>query len=351
MSLTGQQFAELSEALRGAFNVASFDQLLASIGKNREDYIATAASLPDIIRLVLREAEASHWTHQLIEGAIRRNPGNPAVKNFVVVHPEHDPVKRVMAGHICDTPFVQAQKAFLARRQLRDHLKVMGNGANFRVVVINGNRCTGKTYSRELIAYVAERSVHERVEYVDLDKGIYDVEMLAESIGRRMNLDLSTMPARRGEQDARWVPELVAWLVAAARNGHHIWWLILDGFRVQVLPDATIDLIHSLVESVIVNAPQLRIVLINYDKLPPSLDYSARKELIEPVRKEDVKLFLAQACSHLGVTRSEHEVSTAADEVWRQVKDQIDKQPEKSNQWLFLLNVASKEAALRLANS
>src|SRR5664279_2654146 len=108
MRLTGAQFAELASALREAFDAAGFDHLLVSIGKNREDYIATSASLPAIIRAVLADAEASNWTCELIEGAIKRNPANPALRNFVAAHFAHDPAQPVRAGHICDTPFVQA---------------------------------------------------------------------------------------------------------------------------------------------------------------------------------------------------------------------------------------------------
>lgn len=350
MRLTGPEFAELAAALRDAFDTASFDRLLVSIDQNREDYIATTASFPDIIRCVVQGAEAANWTTKLIEGALKKSANNPSLLRFLADHPERNPANSTRRNlHVCDTPFVNARKAFLARQQLRAHLKVMGNNGHSRVVVINGDRFSGKTYSRELITYVAEQKGRERAVYVDLDKGIYDADALAESIGRQMGLQLGTRPVSKGEQDARWVPELVAWIAAAASDGRYTWWIILDGFRVQALPQPTIDMINNLAETVEVNAPQLRVALINYDKLAPNVDYYVCKEFIEPVQKEDVRVFLAQACLHLGVTRQPEEISSAADEVWRQVEDQIRADPKRAAQRLWLLNVASKNAADRLA--
>ncbi|MBO3093996.1 effector-associated domain EAD1-containing protein [Cellulomonas dongxiuzhuiae] len=76
MALTGRQWKQLSDALRQAFTLARFDELLRySQNRNRED-IALGGDYQEIVFRVIQTAEAEGWTMRLLAAAREARPGN-----------------------------------------------------------------------------------------------------------------------------------------------------------------------------------------------------------------------------------------------------------------------------------
>lgn len=77
MSLSGQQFQQLSEALRSAFTRSTLAMMLRfRLEKNLDD-ISLGGSMQEIVFELIETAEREGWTEQLILAARYSNPGNP----------------------------------------------------------------------------------------------------------------------------------------------------------------------------------------------------------------------------------------------------------------------------------
>jgi Effector-associated domain 1/Trypsin-like peptidase domain len=79
LSLSGAQFRNLNQALRQAFTLARFDQLLRTgLDRNRED-IALGDDYEEIVFKVIKTAEAQGWTADLLAAARQAVPGNASL--------------------------------------------------------------------------------------------------------------------------------------------------------------------------------------------------------------------------------------------------------------------------------
>lgn len=77
--LPGTEFEQLSTALRDAFNLQMFDEMLRiRLEKSRED-IALGKDFGEIIYRTITRAEKEGWINQLVLAARESNPGNPVL--------------------------------------------------------------------------------------------------------------------------------------------------------------------------------------------------------------------------------------------------------------------------------
>jgi len=79
------QVAALNEALLDAFrDRAALKRMLRLQLDKRLDHLSAPAQLqPDVVLDVIEAAESGGWLEQLIEAAVRANPGNPRLREFV----------------------------------------------------------------------------------------------------------------------------------------------------------------------------------------------------------------------------------------------------------------------------
>jgi hypothetical protein len=84
MSLTGQQYHQLTKALLSAFPTHNkLRQLVRFRLDQNLDELALGDSLTDIAFKLIEEAEAGGWTPRLVEAARASRPENPAIVEFV----------------------------------------------------------------------------------------------------------------------------------------------------------------------------------------------------------------------------------------------------------------------------
>ena len=355
-ALLPSQFSELLEAIDSAFPaLPAFDLMLTTIGRNRETIVAGIAGLgkPVIVALVLRAAESQGWTLDLVAGARKAAQDNPLLKKFIADYPDFDPTKPPPpAVDHYQTRFLLGGRVFLRREDLRTKAKLIGVEDNSRVLVVTGPRVSGKTYSRDFITYVLakdpqQRLLTQKVLYFDLDDYPSGPGDLARRIGTQLGLKKETMPESKGEQDSRWVPDLLDWLVGGI-NAHpaDVVWLILDGFRVHSLPGEVHDLLARLVKEADSTTPKLRMVLLNYGQRDLVAPFALNEAIdAEPVKRKHIEEFVEHLYQRSGKTYTPENVTKAVDDILAQVDQQLQNRPDAKDRWLEYVSVALTKAA------
>src|SRR4051812_37712431 len=84
MALSGQQFQELWEALRDAFNVPRLREVVRFGLDKRLDDISVADNLRQIVFDLIQDAEMSGYTMRLLDAARRSQPGNERLLAFAL---------------------------------------------------------------------------------------------------------------------------------------------------------------------------------------------------------------------------------------------------------------------------
>jgi hypothetical protein len=352
MALQNQQFKDLYDALAGAFTYATLKQLLLlKLGQelDRIILVGPGVTLPEVITTVMLTSVKEGWTRQLVISALEAVPGNAALQALAVSYPEWDPVKPpAPAVNWYETRFLRGKRVFLHRVPLRQNLAKLGAPNESRVMVVNGPRLSGKTYSRDFIQTVTENdpvqtAVKHHHVYLNVDEFALQPADLAASIG--IKLRLGNPPPPKGEQDTAWVPKLVDWMIPGFKEPD-LWWLVLDGFRVQTHASATHDLIAQLVDaaesSLISN---LRVVLLNYgDRLPAQLGEFVFRENIEPVERRHVEEFVDYLFAKSAKTYTREHVVKATDQILEKVERDLAKAKAGQEEWLKYVSFALTDA-------
>jgi hypothetical protein len=165
-----------------------------------------------------------------------------------------------------------------------------------------------------------------------MDKCVFEAEDLARVIGERIGLDAATLPPDKGEQAPRRVPALIEWLgMKILKLPCPVWWIVLDGFRVQVHPGATHDLIRALIDAVDRDWQQTRLLLLNYEKfLGLDVVPYILVERIQPIERADIEGFFESVYTKSGRALGPNIIKNTVDDVFLQVQQEQTKNPEKS---------------------
>lgn len=350
MYLQLNQRNDLIFALGKDFDPDSLESMLFH-RLNRRLYdvlIPKGTTYPKVVEAVVDTAEQEGWTWNLIEGALAFRPGGPHLNQFIAKHPDFDPaqgpppvVDYVMA-HI-----LRAGRFFINRKHLRKALTVMKTGDGPRVLVVTGDRLSGKTYTRELITYFTEKTPKNRAIYVDLDRLVYEAPTLTQEVGQLLGMDVSNIPQQEDEQNARWVKRLCGWIIARIVNpGDVTYWFIFDGFREQTLLPETRDWIEELVLQSETNLQNCRVVLLNYNEvLPLQINDYVCREKIEPIRPDDVVAFLEQLNIDHKKNYGKPELQSKVAVIMAQVDQAIGAKPENQMERIPLLTKAVSATA------
>ncbi|HEX5601081.1 MAG TPA: hypothetical protein VFX63_00980, partial [Pyrinomonadaceae bacterium] len=233
------------------------------------------------------------------------------------------------------------------RKDLRAALKELRSANGPRVLVVTGERVSGKSYTNELIAFLGERTPKNKTIYMNLDKYVYEAPNLTEMIGLQMGMDTTKIPQQQDEQKARWVQRLVGWILNRIVNpGDTTYWFVFDGFREQTLLPETKDWIDELAVQAETNVPQCRVVLLNYQETLPFQisDYISREEIKPIGREELIEFFGLLNVDHKG-NYSPEDLSSKVDLVLAKVDAAIAVKPENKIERLRVLTKTVKETA------
>jgi|GEM_PF-4561047 len=340
---------ELIYALQTDFDIGTFSSMLWNgLDKKLADVVPPSGlTYPQTVETAVSVAAQEGWAWSMVEQALKVNPGSPYLKAFIAKHPSFDPGKGPPA--IADAlmaHMLRGGRCFIDRTQLRAALKEL-HADERRVLVVTGERQTGKTYTRELISFFGRQNRDQRPIYIDLDRTVYEALSLTQEIGALMGMDIKTIPPQDDEQKARWAHRLSGWIIARLTNpGDVNYWFIFDGFRERTLLPDTKEFIEQLAIQAETNVPQCRVVLLNYkENLPPTIsDYVGREEITTIGRDELLDFFEQLNLDHQK-KYAPADLTGKVDVILKQVDDTIADKPEIKLERLRLLNKAVNETA------
>lgn len=339
---------DLATALQNSFAPLLFEQMLyTQLNRRQHDIILNGANYRQVVETVVDKAIEEDWVWFLIKAAFIEQPLAPHLKDFATKHPDLNPANapKSSADHIM-AYVLRGQRYFIDRKDLRSALAEMRSDER-RVLVVNGDRLSGKTYTRELISFLSWKTPKNRPVYVDLDKYVYQPPYLTETIGQLLGMETSTMPKKEDEQTARWVQRLVGWILARVVNpGDITYWFIFDGFREQTLLPETKDWIDELAVQAELNVPQCRVVLLNYkETLPFQIsDYVGREE-IKPIGRDELLDFFEQLNLDNQKKYGSDDLKGNVETILSQVDAAIASKPESEIERLLLLSKAVTKTA------
>jgi hypothetical protein len=343
--VTGAEIVQFSSALNGAFNVNELRALVLGLNRKFEDYTSALKPFPDQVQELVAAANSQNWIAQLVSAVVASRPDNPALKPFLSIYPFWDPGRAASAGHPCDALRVLGGKSFIGRQTLRKFLKKMNTAIGKKVLIVTSEqRKIGKTYSMELLNFLAASTQDARVAYVDLDKENYDPGQLTAKLGGQMHKAMPGIPQPNEQQDARWNQDLVDWLVPIPDNNGTVWWIVLDGFREKLPSEGVQDLIAQLAQR-IQGTINFRLILINFTyRLPLGVDAFSFRDKISPIQRQEVEDFLKRVhVQKYNMDPSPVELSDYLAAVYGRLQEYIEANPDEAGNQL-LLNRAVSEA-------
>jgi hypothetical protein len=164
--------------------------------------------------------------------------------------------------------WVLSDQPFLDRGPLRGAARQLVEDINRPILRVNGPSLSGKTYTTELlsfVAYEARPDLHVVPAFLAPGTGpSYEVEELAEDLTR-------TMPKRASfpeRSNSSYAGALVRWLIQSAHQSSGIWIFVLDGFGQPNLKPEVTEFIKLLAQQIAIPeiARKLRLVLLHFDQ-------------------------------------------------------------------------------------
>jgi hypothetical protein len=136
------------------------------------------------------------------------------------------------------------------------------------VLVVYGERFSGKTWSARLISYVANNIEGVSTILVDMEPDA-GTAVDAALIGRRIfeNSDFENPPAPNEEQDAQWSRQYIGWLSRNAKRAGGTWWIVIDHLEKVALAQTAKDFLCGLGREIPLRAPMVRLVILSYHEL------------------------------------------------------------------------------------
>jgi hypothetical protein len=330
MSLSGEERGALHAALLGALG-GDLGELVQMVSIKLNITLADVVTLPKPLKdvvfdlIVWAEEDTDCRLIELLKGAPDYLP-NPTLKIVAqMLLGRLSQAAPVTAGeNPFKTCFVRLDRAFVDRKDLREELERMVPAEGNRVLVVNGQAKSGKTYTLELILHASKalpgylESIRKpshapvfpgipevqaassdcfEVAWLDLRRekpagSDYTPDMLLRSLAVQMKIDPSGIPTAPAL--GRWAQELRDWLIQRLDRKGPVWWIVLDGVSQVRVNDPIHDFIEELAYQAEMVLDRLRIVLISYGRNLKSILGRYRKEEIGPINLTDLIEFFGK---------------------------------------------------------
>ena len=290
MKLSHPEATQLFKALLAAFpDRGKLDIILGQPPMNTSlARIVTGGTLDSDYFQLVTAANAEGWIGALLDGlrgADRISPDLIAlIDGFAGLRapanvPAH--LELLLEG----TPFVN-------QHPLRHALLTMTKPHGPKVLQVTGAPLSGRTYSQYLIAHVGRR-MNAKVYLSPPIEATTTARDVVEDLALMMRLG-SPPTLADAPQASTAVTRMVRWLVAAAQDLQHDWWLVFDGFDTQKIDDSVLMLMHGLAQSVGVGQPdRIRLFLLAWDRAisgpPPGRVF---EQGVQPFDRPHVKDYL-----------------------------------------------------------
>jgi hypothetical protein len=345
--MTGPEIAKFAAAMNQAYTEEEVRSLLLKLNRKLTDYVTMNVPFPNQLEQLVGAANSQAWVAQLVMEVVSNRAANPYVAQFLETFPGWDSSKNPLFTHPSEALSVFGGKSFIGRPDLRRFLKKMSSGDAKNVLLVTGERRQiGKTYSKELIAFLSAKQQPSQIVYVDLDSDNFDPAKLAGAIGKPMRLEATGIPSRGQQQASRWNQELSNWLIPEIPDARRIvWWIVLDGFRQKMPSEEVQDLIAQIAQRV-QGTQDHRLILIDYTyPLPVAVSGFMFREKVVPIQKEEVQRFLEQVHrQRYGAAPGDQELTEYVTGVYERLAEYSQQHPEMADSHL-LLNMAVTDAA------
>jgi hypothetical protein len=260
---------------------------------------------------VVDDAEVNNWLRELVLSLIAKFA---ARFEFAHVLAEID---RAITPRTVANPFdevlLEADRPFVNRRPLRNHLLDLTGPGGSAVLLIDGQGQTGKTFSYYLINHVAPTRgyIVNKFKMTALPK---PDELAADILGRIG--DERPLPPQGHESAERWAEKLAGTIARAIVERKSQRLLLFDEFSDTPLPDGTESLIIRLATYADEELrPYLRVVAIRFRAaLPPDLDDVALRDDAQPFTMTDMVSVVMQVAKARSWAVQEQVVKTRIDE-------------------------------------
>jgi hypothetical protein len=323
-SLSPQDYSLLKLAIEDEFSTkAELSRLARQTFERSLDLVALGDDLTEIIEKVINVADNEHRLSKLIEVFGDLRPESPNIARLrgafaVIITLETDDQ--------CDAHLLRGWRALVDRRRLRDALRTLNSPNGSRILIVDGDRFSGKTYSSQLISHMAGPWDFSFV-WTDLER-LARTEpgpISAAALGRDMaqQMGFIGMPDVGTEQDARWVRSFCNWLTPLVDAERARRWIVIDSFGKALLSDGVHLLIQELALRIDQNLSRLRLVLLSYgdrDTLEAMLGGAVEYERIARIGARELTEFF----SRLYLERERrHEREVAMDELSAEIRRSV----------------------------
>lgn len=272
------------------------------------------ATYSNAVRAVVREANAQGWLGTLLSALLAQLPKRPggwtelerwiALVNRPVTSTTKNPFDEVL---------LRGDRPFANRRGLRNQLQELAAPDGACVLLVDGERETGKSFSVELLRHAAPKSGGE-VLLFKVEETPTLVELAEDILGRVRGDSAAFTPIApmAAEGPDRWARNIVNQVAAAIRAQGKLRFLVFDYFP-EGVPNETLRFISRLARFAEEDLPDLlRVVLVRF---PGDLDPSGfpLRDVAQPFFATDMVQVVMQAAAARTWAVSEAVVKTRID--------------------------------------
>lgn len=276
MYLEKEDLIQLRTIAVELLDYARLKRLIADLGYNIEQY-SLESNLELVTMEVLQSANQEGWIDRFITELRHRSPAVPKLAAFQPTIPPPFTAAAPQASEAAilsdhySVVFVD-NRPFLDRSKLRATLKMLTGAEGPRILTIQGQPRSGKTYTQYLIRHLGKKIGFE---VIPIDLMRFD-ELTPLEIGASINsrMTLPDPPPAGHEQWSRWTRKYFDTLVGHIRKNPEVsktcWWIVFDNFKAVSVPEDINDFVDALSIRINEELHNVRAVLISYERDLPS---------------------------------------------------------------------------------
>ena len=308
MALSGPELAELRDAFADAYSdEADLDELVRLARAHSLAHAALGDNLPQIIVRLLVVADEQGWMLTLLNAAVAHRSENLPLRQA-----RDRWVARSRPPGVAADPYkallLPGRRVMLDRERLRGYLSGLhGNQGvqGARVLVVDGDAESGKSYSLQYIGYLAEVQKSFSFTALDMERVPRNNQNKVSASGLVQAITLALLPNSppyplpEDGNYTTWIDLYCAWLaeqLAKQLPANAQRWLVIDSFRKVAVEQEAHDLIAMLAMRTYLELPMLRLVLLNYGDagwLKARVVGGVDSEAIEPINTKHLRTFFA----------------------------------------------------------
>lgn len=227
-------------------------------------------------------------------------------------------------GHHLRTCLLLRSTPIVNRHKLRHYVDELAQSGGARILVVNGESKSGRSFSGWYIHHVCEIN-GGRVYPIELKRYIGRqpidlVRRMATFFGWR----IEDIPAQHA-QATQWTEELGEWVAGRLAGQQELVWIVMDDCSVAGLEPPMRELVVYLAEKAIY-VKQMRVVLLAYSESLANINKMImRRDDISMPTQLDVRAFLADYLCLKRISIDDDALDFLADSIWKSLPKEPDK--------------------------